>query len=285
LDLCLGFARTFVLFWPLAVCSVSERLLAISGFDPILTANRVALEFLTGYVIEQALSVDNLFVFVVIFQFFAIPDHLRHRVLFFGILGALFFRAIFISLGSLLVQFHWVMILFGVFLLLTGLKIIFSDDKVIDPDKNKMLRFLNRYLPVTSGLHGNQFFVRVKEKLMVTPLLICLLFIEISDVVFAVDSVPAIFAITKEPLIVFTSNIFAVMGLRSMYFLLAGVVDQFYLLKYALGLVLIFIGLKMVYLNDLFEGHFPILWSLGIICALIFGSVLLSLAIPKRNQE
>ena len=264
--------------------SQDPRLLAIPGFDPSGAAWRVSLEFLTGYVIEKALSVDNIFVFVMVFSYFGIPAKYQHRVLFFGILGALVFRAIFVAIGSALMQYQWVVILFGVFLIFTGLKIFFAKEKPVDPEKNFLIRLLRRVLPVTPDLQGSKFFARVNGKTFATPLLIALLFLEATDVVFAVDSVPAIFAVTSEPLIVFTSNIFAILGLRAMFFMLAGAVDKFYLLKYGLGGVLLFVGLKMVWLNQLFDGHFPIWLSLGIISAVLFLSVALSLAFPKRQE-
>lgn len=248
-------------------------------------ADQTALEFLTGFVVEKSLSVDNIFVFVVVFAFFGIPREYQHRVLFYGILGALVFRVIFIAIGSALMQFHWVIIAFGVFLLITGVKVFFAPDKPIEPEKNPIIRLLRRLLPVTPDLRGQSFFVRQNGLLHATPLLICLVFIELSDIVFAVDSVPAIFAITKEPLIVFTSNIFAILGLRAMFFLLAGVMPKFHLLKYGLGLVLIFVGLKMVWLNEAFGGKFPIAWSLGIIATVLVGSVVASLLVPPREDH
>jgi len=261
------------------------RLLAVPGFDAAAAAKQVGLEFLTGYVVEKSLAVDNIFVFVVVFSFFAVPAKYQHRVLFFGILGALLFRTVFIGLGSVLMQYHWVVILFGVFLIGTGIKILFAPEKPIDPEKNLIIRLLRKILPVTPEMHGQHFFVRQGGTLFATPLFVALAFIEISDIVFAVDSVPAIFAITKEPLIVFTSNIFAILGLRAMYFMLAGVVHKFRYLKYGLGLVLVFVGLKMVWLNGAFGGKFPISWSLGIITLLIGGSIGLSLWMSSREKN
>jgi tellurite resistance protein TerC len=240
-------------------------------------ADRTALEFLTGYVVELSLSVDNIFVFIVVFTFFGVPPQYQHRVLFYGILGALIFRIIFIALGSVLMQFHWIIWVFGGFLILTGLKILFAPEKPMDPDKNPMLRLLRRFVPIVPRFDGQKFFVMQNGVRHGTPLLVALVAIEASDIIFAVDSVPAIFAITKEPLIVFTSNIFAILGLRSMFFLLSGVVHKFRFLKYGLGVVLIFVGLKMAWLNDLFGGKFPIAWSLGIIAGVLGASVLLSL--------
>jgi tellurite resistance protein TerC len=250
------------------------------GLDHAALARQTGLEFLAGYVIEASLSVDNIFVFVVVLGYFAVPPQYQHRVLFYGILGALVFRAIFISLGALLIQFHWVILLFGAFLILTGIKILFAPDKPIEPEKNPVLRLLRRLLPVTPGLHGNKFLVRENGIWHATPLLVCLVFIEISDIVFAVDSVPAIFALTREPLIVFTSNAFAILGLRSLYFLLAGVMHKFRFLKYGLGIVLVFVGLKMVWLNEAFGGKFPISWSLGIIGAVLGASIVISFLKP-----
>ncbi|HJU54513.1 MAG TPA: TerC family protein [Pyrinomonadaceae bacterium] len=257
------------------------RLMAVPGFDPQAAASRVGLEFLTGYVVEKSLSVDNIFVFVLVFSYFAIPAVYQHRVLFYGILGALLFRAIFIAMGSFLMQYHWVILIFGAFLIVTGLKMMFTPDKEVDPEKNLLLRLFRRFVPVTKKLDGPRFFVREQGRRWATPLFVALLFLEATDVIFAVDSVPAIFALTSEPLIVFTSNIFAILGLRSLYFMLAGAVDKFYLLKYGLAVVLVFVGLKMVWLNELFDGKFPISWSLGIICAVIAASVVLSLLRPR----
>jgi len=248
------------------------------------TAGQVALEFLTGYVIEYSLSVDNIFVFVLVFSYFGIPAEYKHRVLFYGILGALFFRAVFIALGSVLMQFHWIIYLFGGFLIVTGIKMIFSHSEEIEPEKNFLIRIFKRIMPVTHDIDGKSFFVRRDGVLHATPLFIALLFLEATDVIFAVDSVPAIFSITNEPLIVFTSNIFAILGLRSMYFMLAGAVDKFYLLKYGLAIVLIFVGLKMVWLNDAFGGKFPISWSLAFILGTIAVSVTASLLFPRKAK-
>ena len=261
------------------------RLMAIPGFDPNAAAWRVSLEYLTGYLIEKALSVDNIFVFVMVFSYFGITSKYHHRVLFYGILGALIFRAIFVALGAVLMQYHWVVLFFGGFLIFTGLKICFAQHQAVDPEKNLLIRLLRRVLPVTNGLHGSNFFARVDGRLYVTPLLVGLIFLEATDIVFAVDSVPAIFAITSEPLIVFTSNIFAILGLRALYFMLAGAVDKFHLLQYGLGVVLVFVGLKMVWLNDLFGGKFPITISLGVIGFVIAMSIVLSLLFPKRRDK
>jgi tellurite resistance protein TerC len=254
----------------------------LAGLDHAALAKQTALEYLAGYVVEASLSVDNIFVFVVVFSYFAIPPQYQHRVLFYGILGALVFRALFISLGALLMQFHWVIWIFGGFLILTGIKILFAPEKPLEPEKNPVIRLLRKLMPVTPQLHGQSFLVRSNGVWHATPLFVCLVFIEISDIVFAVDSVPAIFALTREPLVVFTSNAFAIMGLRSLFFLLAGVMHKFRFLKYGLGLILVFVGLKMVWLNEAFGGKFPISWSLGIIAAALGGAVAASLLAPAR---
>lgn len=248
-------------------------------------ANQTALEFLTGFVVEKSLSVDNIFVFIVVFNYFGVAKMYQHRVLFFGILGALLFRTVFIAVGAALMKFEWVLWVFGVFLIFTGIKIFFADEKPIEPEKNPFIRLLRKFLPISSGFEGQRFFVRHQGILYGTPLLVCLVFIELTDIVFAVDSVPAIFAITREPLVVFTSNIFAILGLRALFFLLIGVMHKFHLLKYGLGVILTFVGLKMVWLNSLFPDHkFPIAWSLGIIGGVLALSVALSLAFPAKAE-
>jgi tellurite resistance protein TerC len=260
-----------------------ERLASLPGFDAPLAAKETALEYLTGYIVEKSLAVDNIFVFVVIFTYFAIPPQYQHRILFFGILGALGFRILFIALGSVLMQYHWIVILFGVFLIATGIKILFAPEKPLDPGSNPILKILRRLVPVSTTIDGQRFFTRIDGIRHATPLFVALVFIECCDIIFAVDSVPAIFAITNEPLIVYTSNVFAILGLRAMYFLLAGVVGKFRFLKYGLGLVLVFVGLKMVWLNEAFGGKFPITWSLGIITLVIGASIALSWLIPDKS--
>jgi tellurite resistance protein TerC len=220
----------------------------------------------------------------VVFTYFQIPSHYQHRVLFYGIIGALIFRALFISLGSVLMQYHAIVFLMGAFLVFTGFKMMFAGDNKIHPENNPVIKILKRFMPVTPQLEGQNFFVRKNGVLFATPLFVALLVLEATDVVFAIDSVPAIFAITKEPLIVFTSNIFAILGLRSLYFLLAGAVDKFHFLKYGLSIVLVFVGLKMTLFNWLLDGQkFPIGWSLGFISFAIGGSIALSLAFPKKE--
>ena len=262
----------------------SERLMGIPGFDPQAAAWEVTLEYLTGFLVEKTLSVDNVFVFVLIFSYFAVPAKYQHRVLFYGILGALVFRAIFIGLGSVLMQFHWVVWIFGAFLIFTGLKMMLAPDRGLDPEKNPVIRLFRRFVPVTPALQGQKFFVRQAGVLHATPLFVALLFVEITDVIFAVDSVPAIYALTDEPLIVFTSNVFAILGLRALYFMLGGAVARFHMLKYGLSLVLVFVGLKMVWLNDWFGGKFPIGISLAIIGSLVAGGILLSLIVAPRGR-
>ncbi len=251
---------------------------AAANFEPDV-ARRVALEFLAGYIVEYTLSVDNMFVFVVIFSFFAVPSQLQHRVLFYGILGALIFRAIFIALGSVLLSYHAIVVLFGVVLIATGIRMLFHDSGETAPDRNLLVRLTRRFVPVTAGFHGKHFFTRINARWHATPLFLALMAIEMSDIVFAIDSVPAIFALTSEPLIVFTSNVFAILGLRSLYFVLAAAVARFSLLRFGLAGVLVFIGLKMSWLNP-----FPITWSLAIIAALIGGSIVASLLVGRRER-
>lgn len=262
------------------------RLLAIPGFDAAAAARQTALEFLAGYVVEYSLSVDNIFVFVVVLGYFAVPAAYQHRVLFFGILGALVFRALFIALGALLLRFEWVVWIFGGFLVLTGVRMMFGGEEgPVEPHERAVIRLFRRYVPVTASYRGGSFFVREEGRVHATPLLIALMFLEMTDILFAVDSVPAIFGLTREPFVVFTSNIFAILGLRNLYFLLAGAVDKFHMLKYGLGIVLAFVGLKMVWLNRYYGGHFPISVSLGIIVGVIAASIVLSLMFPKPQEE
>jgi tellurite resistance protein TerC len=233
-----------------------------------------------GYIVEESLSIDNMFIFALVFRYFAVPSRYQHRVLFYGVLGAMVFRGIFIAIGSALIRFHWIMILFGLFLVFTGIRLAFEKEKQIDPGDSVVIRWARRLLPVTSELHGRRFFATVDGLLHMTPLMIVLLFLETTDIIFAVDSVPAVFAVTSEPLVVYTSNVFAILGLRAMYFLLSGAMDRFHALKYGLATVLVFVGLKMSLLDDLFGGRFPIGASLAIISAVIATSIVLSLAFP-----
>ncbi len=264
--------------------TTDQAYLAIPGFDPEAQAKTSALEFLTGFVVEKSLAVDNIFVFAVVFAYFGIPKMYQHRVLFWGILGALFFRAIFIAMGSLLMQYKAVVIFFGALLIITGIKMYFAGTEQTDLNKNVLIRLLKKFFRIHPKVEGDAFFIKKDGLTYVTPLFVALIFLELTDIIFAVDSVPAIFALTKEPMIVFTSNIFAILGLRSMYFMLAGVMDKFVYIKYGLASVLVFVGLKMVYLNEAFGGKFPIQWSLGIIAALIGGSILASLIIDSKRS-
>jgi tellurite resistance protein TerC len=250
-----------------------------------VAARQVTLEFLTGYVVEESLSIDNMFVFALVFRYFAVPAKYQHRILFYGVLGAIVFRGIFIAAGALLIKFHWVVIVFGLFLIVTGVRMALEKEKSIDPASNPVIRLVRRLIPVTPDLHGSSFLVRLNGVMHFTPLMIVLLVLETTDILFAVDSVPAVFAVTKEPLVVFTSNVFAILGLRSMYFLLAGAMDRFYALKFGLSAVLVFVGLKMVVLDDLAGGRFPIGISLAIIGAAIGVSIAVSLLFPKGSSR
>ena len=283
-SLALGFSAVLYMYC-LRNFPMDQRLSGIPGARDGSLAWQTTLEFLSGFLIEKSLALDNIFVFVVIFQFFAIPSAYQHRILFFGILGALVFRVIFIALGTILLQYKAVAIIFGVLLVATGAKILFAPVKPIDPEANVVIRLLRRLLPVTPQPDGQNFFQRIAGTLHATPLLIALVFIEVSDIIFAVDSVPAIFAVTREPLMVFTSNVFAILGMRALYFLLAGVVQRFHLLKYALGTILVFVGLKMAWLNEAFGGKFPISWSLAIITFILIFFLLMSLTGSSRSAS
>jgi tellurite resistance protein TerC len=240
------------------------------------------LEFFAGYLIEYALSVDNVFVFILIFSYFAVPTGLHHRVLFWGILSALILRATFIVAGAALIQsFHWLIYIFGIFLIVTGTKIIMQGDSEVEPERNPVVKLFRRFVPMTSGYGTGQFFQKHQGKLMATPLALVLVTVEATDVVFATDSIPAIFGVTRDPFIVYTSNICAILGLRSMYFLLSAVVSRFIYLGSGLGIVLMFIGAKML-LGGVY--HIPIGLSLSIVAAILFSSIALSLLFPPKNR-
>ncbi|HEX8620096.1 MAG TPA: TerC family protein [Thermoanaerobaculia bacterium] len=242
-----------------------------------------ALQFLTGYVIEKALSVDNIFVFVILFSSFAVPKIYQHRVLFWGVLGAIAMRAVFIGLGAALVsRFDWIMYVFGAILIFTGIKLMKEGDAEPHPEKNPIYKLARRIMPAVPEYHGKHFFIVKDGRRYATPLFLVLIAIEATDVVFAVDSIPAIFAISTDPFIVYTSNIFAILGLRAMYFLLAGVIDKFHYLKYGLAVVLLFVGVKMVIANWY---HFPIGVSLGVIAGVLTLSVVASLIWPKHVER
>jgi len=255
------------------------------------TPQEAGTAFFTGYLIEKALSVDNLFVFLMVFAYFKVPALYQHRVLFYGIIGALVFRTIFIALGaSILEKFFWSMIIFGLFLILTGIKMLVVKDKEMQPDKNPLNRLVSKLIPVTPDYVGQRFFTRIDGKLWATPLFVALVSIEFTDIVFAVDSIPAIFAITKDPFIVFTSNVFAILGLRSLYFALSGLLNLFHYLSYGLSFVLMFVGGKMIYgyvEKVVFPdwGKFPVLLSLGIIAAILIISVIASIKFPPKESK
>jgi tellurite resistance protein TerC len=233
-----------------------------------------ALEFFTGYVIEKSLSVDNLFVFLMIFQYFSTPAEYQHRVLFWGILGALILRAIFIAAGSaLLAQFHWMIYVFGAFLVFTGIKMFLQGDEKLEPNRNPVVRLFERWVPMTREYHGQRFMIRTNGQTRATLLLLVLIVIETTDVIFAVDSIPAIFAVTQDSFIVYTSNIFAILGLRALYFMLAGVMQMFVYLKFGLSLVLCFVGAKML-LSDIYK--IPIGASLAVIGTVLLLSIVAS---------
>lgn len=237
---------------------------------------QMGMEFLAGYIVEESLSIDNMFVFALMFRYFHVSGEYQHEVLFYGVLGAIVFRAIFIAVGTALIHLEWVLVAFGVFLVFSGIRLGLERGHHIDPGESRIIRALRRILPVTHELHGHRFFVRIAGKLHATPLLVVLVFLETTDVVFATDSVPAVLGVTREPFVVYTSNLFAVLGLRSLYFLLAGGLERFHLLRYGLAAILVFVGLKMVVLDRLWGGRFPILASLAIIAAAIAIPVVLS---------
>jgi tellurite resistance protein TerC len=240
-----------------------------------------ALEFITGYVIEKSLSIDNLFVFLMIFQYFATPAQYQHRVLFWGIVGALFLRAIFIVTGSVLLHnFHWMIYLFGAFLIFTGIKMLLQGESKVEPEKNPVVRLFKRWIPVAPEYHGQSFFVTKDGKRHATLLMLVLIVVETTDVIFAVDSIPAIFAITQDPFIIYTSNVFAILGLRALYFMLAGIMEMFVYLKVGLSFVLCFVGVKMA-LVDLFK--IPIGGSLAVIGGILLLAILASLLVPATR--
>jgi tellurite resistance protein TerC len=255
------------------------------GFNAFVFWSRgseIGLQFLTGYLIEYSLSVDNIFVFVLIFTYFAVPAAAQHRVLFWGIMGALVFRGLMILVGvALIKQFHWIIFIFGAFLVFTGIRMALDKGTEVDPANNVLVRFARRFIRVTNQFHGSRFFVRENGVLMATPLLLVLLVVESTDIVFAVDSIPAIFAITSDPFIIFTSNVFAILGLRSLYFLLAGIIHRFHYLKYGLAVVLTFVGVKML-LTDIYK--VPTALSLGVIAVALGTSVVVSLLRPPATS-
>lgn len=249
----------------------------------LVEGREVALQFLAGYLIEKSLSVDNIFVFVVLFTYFQVPSAYQHRVLFWGILGALIMRGALIGAGAFLIaQFHWILYVFGAFLVFTGVRMALQkDDDHIDLEGNRAVRLLRRIFPITDGYRGQKFLVMENGVRMATPLLVVLVIVETTDLVFALDSIPAIFAVTQDAFIVYTSNVFAILGLRALYFLLAGVMASFRFLKYGLSLILVFVGVKML-IADIY--HMPIGISLGVIAGILTVSIVASIYLPKADE-
>lgn len=269
-------ATTWSIVWIVLSCSFG--IWVYGNFGP-----QYGLEFFTGYLIEYALSIDNVFVFIIIFGYFSVPSKLHHRVLFWGILSALIMRASFIIAGAALIRsFHWILYLFGAFLVYTGIKILKQGDAEMEPEHNPVVKLFRRMVPMTSGYESGKFLIRQNKKTLATPLALVLVTVEATDLVFATDSIPAIFGITKDPFIIYTSNVCAILGLRSMYFLLSAVIRRFTYLGAGLGIVLMFIGFKM-----LASGFYtiPIGLSLGIVAAILVGSVVFSLLFPAQNTD
>ena len=271
ISLALVFNAVIYFYW--------DRMMPASTY----TNTEAALAFLTGYLIEKSLSVDNIFVFILIFSFFRVPAAYQHRVLFWGILGALIMRGTLIAIGAaLLEQFHWIIYIFGAFLIFTGIRMAVQHEEHVEPDKNPVVRFFRRFMPVTETFEKDQFFIRRAGRLMATPLFLILLVVESTDLVFAVDSIPAIFAVTQDPFIVYTSNVFAILGLRALYFLLANVMDQFQYLKFGLSAVLVFIGAKMV-IVDFYK--IPTGAALAVVASILAISILASLWKAKSQES
>ena len=269
--LSLAFNTVIYFFW--------DRMMPSSSY----TNGEAALAFLTGYLIEKSLSVDNIFVFILIFSFFGVPAAYQHRVLFWGILGALLMRGILIAVGAaLLEQFHWIIYIFGAFLIFTGIRMAWQHDENVEPDKNPVVRFFRKFMPVTENFEEDKFFIRRAGKLFATPLFLILLVVESTDLIFAVDSIPAIFAVTRDPFIVYTSNVFAILGLRALYFLLANVMDKFQYLKYGLAAVLTFVGIKMV-IVDFYK--IPVGISLLVVAGILTTSILASLWKARNSPK
>ncbi|OLE55750.1 MAG: hypothetical protein AUG51_02130 [Acidobacteria bacterium 13_1_20CM_3_53_8] len=257
--------------------------LIFSGLVFHQLGHQKGLEFLTGYLIELSLSVDNLFVFLLIFSFFKVPGKYQHRVLYWGILGALVMRITMILLGAALIErFHWIIYIFGAFLIYTGLNMLRQDEAEYHPERNPLVRFITRHLPITRSYEGSSFFTEIDGKRMGTLLLLVLIVVEVTDLVFAVDSIPAVFGVTTDRFIVYTSNVFAILGLRSLYFLLAGVVERFHLLRIGLAIVLSFIGAKMLLVAVGIE--IPIYFALGVVALVLLSSVAASLIWPKHAE-
>ncbi|HGJ5873645.1 MAG TPA: TerC family protein [Arsenophonus apicola] len=249
----------------------------------LMIANRQTMAFLTGYLLEKALAVDNVFVWLMLFNYFSIPVNLQRRVLIYGVLGAIVLRTIMIFTGSWLVsQFHWILYLFGIFLLFTGIKMFFVKENDQSIDKKPLVKWLGSHIRMTNTLHDERFFIRQQGILLATPLIMVLILVEISDIIFAVDSIPAIFAVTTDPFIVLTSNLFAILGLRAMYFVLSGIAEKFSMLKYGLSFILIFIGIKML-LMDVF--HIPTAVSLTIVAAILTLTMFINYIFNKYKKH
>jgi tellurite resistance protein TerC len=242
-----------------------------------------AIDFLTGYILEFSLSMDNVFVIALIFGYFRVPPQFQHRVLFWGIIGALVMRGVMIALGAALIhRFEWILYIFGAFLVFTGIKMLFAEEEGVHPEKNPLIRLARKFFPVSTEYHGQKFFTRINGQMALTPLAPVLLMVETTDLVFAVDSIPAIFVVTKKPFIVFTSNVFAILGLRSLYFVLAGAIGYFRYLKVGLSVVLVYIGIKM--LVDIFDYHIPTVVSLGVVVSIILVAILVSVIAARYDR-
>ena len=271
--------------WTLIVVALAA---VFNGWIFVAQGSQPGLEFTTGYLIELALSVDNIFVFILIFSYFRVPAQYQHRVLFWGIFGALIMRGFMIAAGAYLIgRFEWIIYVFGAFLIVTGIRMAMQDEMDIEPEANPVLKLIRRLMPISPSYEGQRFFTRVLirgvTRRAATPLFIVLVLVETTDLIFAVDSIPAIFAITTDPFLVYTSNVFAIMGLRSMYFLLAGIIDKFHFLKLGLSVVLVLVGAKM--LVTYFDIHVPVTISLAVVGTVLGGSVVLSLLFPKEAIE
>jgi tellurite resistance protein TerC len=269
-------AATWSVVWIALALTFNAGIFYFSGAEP-------ALEFFTGYLIEKALSVDNIFVFVLVFSYFRVPAEYQHRVLFWGVLGALLMRGAMIAAGAYLIaHFHWILYVFGAFLVITAIRMAVQKEQHIEPEANPVIRLVRRLVPVDSAYHGQSFFVNRGGRRVATPLFVVLVMVETTDLIFAVDSIPAVFAVTEDPFIVYTSNVFAILGLRALYFLLAGVILKFHYLKLGLAVVLGWVGVKML-IADVYKIPLPL--SLGVIALVLAISVAASLLFPKPVEE
>lgn len=254
-----------------------------NGWIYITFGSQPALEFLTGYLVEESLSIDNLFIFLLLFSHFKVPENAKHQVLFYGVLGAIVMRGLLIWGGITLIHhFEWIFIVFGLFLIFTGIRLFFASPEKEDDQHNKIYEWLKKYIPFTDQTKGEEFFVKIQGKWMATPLFALLVCIEITDLIFALDSVPAILGITTNPFIVYTSNIFAILGLRALFFALQGIMKRFYLLHYALSFILVFIGLKMTFINFI---HVPTWITLSVLVGILSITVLASILIPQKDKS